>query len=70
MITDTLLIFDNLKQKVMVIANVFLDGQRPLEEAYGEGQEKIKTIIAKLQSKILPLPRQKFSFPSPLALKP
>jgi len=66
MITDTLLIFDSLKQKVMAIANVFLDGQRPLEETYGEGQEKIKTIIAKLQSKILPPPRQKSSFPSPL----
>jgi anthranilate synthase component 1 len=66
MITDTLLIFDNLKQKVMVIANVFLDGQRPLEEAYGEAQDKIKTIIARLQSKILPFPRQKPSFPSPL----
>ena len=65
-ITDTLLIFDNLKQKVMVIANVFLDGQKPLEQTYREAQEKIKTIIAKLQSKILPSPRQKSSFPSPL----
>src|SRR4030042_843663 len=59
MITDTLLIFDSLKQKVMVIANVFLDGQRTLEEAYREAQEKIKAIIAKLQSKILPSPRRK-----------
>jgi len=66
MITDTLLIFDSLKQKLMVVANVFLDGQRPLEEAYGEAQEKIRTIIAKLQRKILPSPRQKSSFPSPL----
>ena len=65
LITDTLLVFDNVKQKVKVISNVFLDGQRPLEEVYREAQEKIKTITAKLQSKILPSSRRKFSFPSP-----
>ena len=66
LITDTLLVFDNLKQKVIVIANVFLDGSKPLEEAYKEAQEKIKAIIAKLQSKIFPSSYQSSSFSSPL----
>ncbi len=54
MITDTLLAFDNLKQKVKVISNVFLDGQKPLEEVYQEAQEKIGGIVAKLRNPISP----------------
>ena len=50
MITDTLLVFDNLKQKVKVICNVFLDGRRSLKEAYQEAQEKIRSTITKLRS--------------------
>jgi anthranilate synthase component 1 len=34
MITDVLLAFDNLKKKIKVIFNLFLDGQQTLEEAY------------------------------------
>ena len=58
MITDTLLVFDNLKQKVMVVSNVFLDGQQSLEEAYEAAQEKIGRIISQLQSQVPPSARK------------
>jgi anthranilate synthase component 1 len=61
-ITDTLLVFDNLKQKVKVICNLFLDGRRSLKEAYQEAQEKIRRIIARLKSPIPP-PSEAISFP-------
>ena len=57
MITDTLLIFDNLKHKVTVVSHVFLDGRQSLEEAYREGEEKIRRLVAKLQVPIDPVPR-------------
>lgn len=65
MITDVLLVFDNLKKKIKVIFNLFLDGRQTLEEAYQEAQEKIKSIIARLQ-------RQNPSSPvrSPFTLSP
>ncbi len=49
MVTDTLLVFDNLKKKIKVIINVFLDGRQSPKEAYQEAQEKIKSMIARLQ---------------------
>lgn len=58
MITDTLLVFDNVKQKVKVISNVFLDRQQSLKEAYQEAQEKVERIIAKLQSPTFPSSRR------------
>ena len=65
LITDTLLVFDNVKQRIKVIANVFLDGAQSLEEAYREAQEKIKAIIDKLQNKNLSSSRRRSSSPSP-----
>ncbi len=50
MITDTLLIFDNLKQKVQIIANVFLDEEPSLPEAYSKAEEKIHQLIAQLRA--------------------
>jgi anthranilate synthase component 1 len=61
MITDTLLVFDNLKQKIKVISNVFLDGSRSPEEAYREAGEKVAKVVARLQSPAPPLPVGKFS---------
>ena len=58
MITDTLLIFDNLKQKIKVISNVFLDGSQSPEEAYREGENKIAGIKARLQSPAPPHSRR------------
>jgi anthranilate synthase component 1 len=60
-ITDTLVVFDNVKQKVKVISNVFLDGQQSLKEAYQEVQEKIERIITQLQGHAFPF-REKRSF--------
>ena len=70
MITDTLLVFDNLKKKIKVIFNVFLDGRQTpkqsIEEAYQEAVEKIKSIIKRLQRYVPPSPgRESFTL-SPL----
>ncbi|MBM4322966.1 MAG: anthranilate synthase component I [Deltaproteobacteria bacterium] len=66
MITDTLLVIDNVRQKVKVIFNTYLDGQKPLEETYLEAQEKIEKIIVNIQSPAPASPMQKPFFPSPL----
>jgi len=70
MITDTLLVFDNLKKKIKVIFNVFLDGRQTpkqsIEEAYQEAVEKIKSIIKRLQRYVPPSPGRESFTPSPL----
>lgn len=66
MITDTLLVFDNVKQKIKVIANILLDGQKSLKEAYQEALGKIEKIIARLQKSAPSLPTKPPSQPSPL----
>ena len=66
MITDTLLIFDNLKQKIKVMANVYLDGAQSSEEAYREAEEKIARIVARLRTSAPPFPERNFSSPSSL----
>ncbi len=66
MIADTLLVFDNVKQKLKVISNVFLDGQRPLKEAYEEAQERIKRIVVQLHRPTFPFPPEGSLSPSPL----
>ena len=53
MITDTLLIFDNVAQKLKVVSNAHVTG-RPLREVYDESVAKIEAIIAALRR---PLPR-------------
>jgi anthranilate synthase component 1 len=49
MLTDIILIFDNLKQKIKVIANVYLDG-KDATAAYVEAEKKIDGLIAKLKA--------------------
>jgi anthranilate synthase component 1 len=66
MITDHLLVFDNLKQKVKVIANVFLDGRQSPEAAYQEAEEKIRAIISKLRGPAPSSPRARSFSGSPL----
>jgi anthranilate synthase component 1 len=66
MVTDSLLAFDNLKKKIKVIINVFLDGRQPLEGAYQEAQRKIRSIIERLQRYIPFSPARKAFPPSPL----
>jgi anthranilate synthase component 1 len=55
-ITDTILIFDNVSQKIKVVSNAHLDGGKPPEEAYTEATAKIDAIIAKLRGTLPPLP--------------
>ena len=61
MITDTLLIFDNVKQKIKVMANVILDGAQTPAEAYREAEEKIGRIVARLRASTPPSPKKKFA---------
>jgi anthranilate synthase component 1 len=48
MLTDTMLIFDNLTQKIKVVSSVHLDGNDP-DDAYREAVEKIEKIIDTLK---------------------
>ena len=48
LITDTLVIFDNLLQKIKVISNAYLEGTSP-EKAYRSAIRKIEAIIQKLR---------------------
>jgi anthranilate synthase component 1 len=52
MLTDTMLIFDNLKQKIKVVSNVHMDGSKSPEEAYREAVEKIDGIIEGLKAPV------------------
>jgi anthranilate synthase component 1 len=54
MITDTLLVFDNLKHKVIVISNAVLDGRSSPEEVYRKAEEKIRTVVLKLRAPVPP----------------
>lgn len=48
MLTDTMLIFDSLRQKIKVVCNVHVDGREP-EEAYEEAIAKIEALIGRLE---------------------
>lgn len=52
-ITDTILIFDNVSQKIKVVSNAHIEEGKPLETAYAEATAKIDAIIKKLRT---PLP--------------
>jgi anthranilate synthase component 1 len=49
MLTDTMLIFDSLKQKIKVVSNAHLDEGKTPEEAYREAEKKIEEIIGRLR---------------------
>ncbi len=66
MVTDSLLAFDNLKKKIKVILNVFLDGRQSPEHAYQEAEKRIKSIIERLQRYAPFSPSGKAFPPSPL----
>jgi len=53
MLTDTLLIFDHLRQKIQVVSHVYMEDD--IEQAYAEAIRKIEHIIQKLEQ---PLPIQ------------
>jgi anthranilate synthase component 1 len=53
-ITDTLVIFDNVKQKIKVVSNAHLEGDTRLDEAYAVATGKIDAIIGKLKAQLPP----------------
>ena len=53
LITDTIVIFDNVSQKIKVVSNAHLDGKKTIEQAYQDAANNIETIIKRLR---MPLP--------------
>ncbi|MBI4844162.1 MAG: anthranilate synthase component I [Nitrospirae bacterium] len=53
MLTDTLLVFDNLSQTIKVISNAYTEG-KSAEDAYKEAEIKINSIVKKLGTKAVP----------------
>jgi len=50
MITDTLIVFDNLRHKLILIANVFLDERSDPEKLYKEASERVEDLIKVLKN--------------------
>ncbi|MBI2355419.1 MAG: anthranilate synthase component I [Deltaproteobacteria bacterium] len=55
LITDTIVIFDAMRQKIKVVSNAHLDGDTTPEQAYANAKEKIEAIIQRLRT---PLPEE------------
>ena len=53
LITDTIVIFDTMSQKIKVVSNAHLDGKKSVEQAYHEATDNIDAIIRRLRR---PLP--------------
>ncbi len=56
LITDTIVIFDNMRQKIKVVSNAHLNGSITPEQAYDEATKKIDAIVRRLRA---PLPEEK-----------
>jgi anthranilate synthase component 1 len=52
MLTDTMLIFDSLRQKIKVLSNAHIEDKSP-DEAYREAEQKIDDIISKLRTPLI-----------------
>lgn len=55
LITDTMVIFDNIRQKIKVVSNAHINDDTSPEEAYNLAIEKIESIIERLRT---PLPQE------------
>ena len=55
-ITDTILIFDSLSQKIKVVSNAHLEGSATPESAYAEAVAKIDGLIARLKAPLAAAP--------------
>ncbi len=58
LLTDSLVAFDHVKQRLLVIANAFVDGDP--EAAYDDAVRRIETMVARLRQP-LPVPASYFS---------
>ena len=56
-ITDTILIFDSLSQKIKVVSNAHLDGNTTPEAAYAEAIGKIEGMIERLKKPLAATPK-------------
>jgi anthranilate synthase component 1 len=56
LITDTILIFDTVRQKIKVVSNAYLGEGKSPEAAYEEAKRKIDAIIGKLKAPLSPSP--------------
>ncbi len=61
LITDSLLIFDNVKQKIQVVATAYLDEKLSPEEIYNDAVSRIEKMILRLRA---PLATQTATVPS------
>ncbi len=52
-VTDTILIFDNVSQKIKVVSNAHLDGGTSPKAAYEQALAKIDALIAKLKTPVV-----------------
>jgi anthranilate synthase component 1 len=52
MLTDTILIFDNLKQKIKIVSSVFIENTEEVA-AYRAAEKKIEQVIAKLKTPLM-----------------
>jgi len=60
MVTDTVVIFDNLKGKIKVVSNAHINNKSP-EEAYREAEEKIEIVVEKLRKSEVSPPTRPYS---------
>lgn len=56
LITDSIVIFDNVRQKIQVVSNAHLDGSRTPTEAYAAATAAIDALIARLKGPLPPCP--------------
>ena len=54
LVTDTIVIFDTMSQKIKVVSNAHLDGGTTPDEAYRQATGKIEAIIRKLRTPLPP----------------
>ena len=53
LLTDTILIFDNVSHKIKIVSNCYIDGKKSLEDLYKEAQNKITKLFNKLKNKTI-----------------
>ncbi|MBI5025284.1 MAG: anthranilate synthase component I [Nitrospirae bacterium] len=65
MLTDTILVFDSLAQKIKVVSNAYVEGKNP-KDAYEEACRKIDEIVKRLHRRA-PLPKNNKKAPAALS---
>lgn len=53
LITDTIVIFDTISQKIKVVSNAYIDGENSAEQAYQAAVEKIEKLIKRLRTPLM-----------------